>query len=98
VSDLVDRGGTLELFWKCSITFILPLQVYLFDFGQSETLPSSQLRTLASYHKSLPCGAVRCHFGDVTPAGDKYKWSRTACEALTMMVASKTFFVHPTVN
>lgn len=69
------------------------VQVLLLDYGYTDTIKTSGLRRLDNSFVLCPRQAIRCHLGNIIPAGDITKWSQTACELLISIVLNKTLHI-----
>lgn len=70
------------------------MKVTLLDYGSNEEVIAEEMRTIPESFTAVPGFALRCHLDEISPAGDISKWSQTACETLTSLLApNKTFYV-----
>ncbi|XP_072018279.1 RING finger protein 17-like [Amphiura filiformis] len=80
-----------EKVWcRARIKTVLPddKAVVLFsDYGNTEIIDLTNVRPLEERFQQSPPLAIQCHLADVIPAGDKHKWTKTACEFLITKLA-----------
>nr|XP_022292973.1 RING finger protein 17-like isoform X3 [Crassostrea virginica] len=68
-------------------------EVFLVDYGSSETIQFSELRCLRKDFSHYPAFSILCHLAEVVPAGDQSTWSRTACEFMMEETQQQKLFI-----
>ncbi|XP_029985094.1 tudor domain-containing 6 [Sphaeramia orbicularis] len=81
-------------FYRATVSEVGNAQVKVFfvDYGNSEVVDRSCIRTLPEEFKQLPRLALKCTLVDVKPHDGK--WSHDACEFFTKAVEDKVLNVH----
>eukprot|EP00105_Crassostrea_gigas_P034958 XP_019919106.1 PREDICTED: RING finger protein 17 isoform X8 [Crassostrea gigas] len=68
-------------------------EVFMVDFGYSETIQTSELRNLKKHLSQSGAFSFLCHLAEVVPAGDQSMWSRTACEFMVEETHNKKLYI-----
>lgn len=100
VCNFTVRCGHGFVFVHCiclclfSVHSVWLLQVFYVDYGNSETVSSSDLRPLPRSFAKLPSQALQCYLSRVKPVGQIVKghlseWPREACECFSRLVAER---------
>ena len=81
--------------WTVTGVYVGLWQVYMLDYGYTDTLNDLQLRPLNPTHAAVQCFAERCHLVNLMPAGstDRNKWSITAREFILKEISDHNLFV-----
>ncbi|KAK3578563.1 hypothetical protein CHS0354_025278 [Potamilus streckersoni] len=82
--------------YRAKITKIMHknlMEVFMVDYGFTDTVSSSCLRQLTKVLKGPRCFAFRCHLADLVPAGDSKKWSHTASEYMMEVMKKKKLYI-----
>ncbi|XP_062602019.1 RING finger protein 17-like, partial [Saccostrea cucullata] len=69
------------------------MEVFLVDFGFTETIQTSELRSLRKDFSQDAAFSFLCHLAEVVPAGDQSTWSRTACEFMLEETQGKKLYI-----
>ncbi|TKS75856.1 Tudor domain-containing protein 6 [Collichthys lucidus] len=72
------------------------IKVFFVDYGNTELVDSSNIRTLPDKFKKLPCLALKCTLAGIKPKDER--WSQSACEFFIKAVKDKTLNVHVTAK
>lgn len=72
------------------------IKVFFVDYGNTEVVDRSNIRTLPDEFKTLPCLALKCTLAGIRPKGGG--WSRSAREFFIKAVTNKTLKVHVTAK
>lgn len=85
-------------FYRATVTEVseTKIKVFFVDYGNTEVVDKSNIRTLPDDFQMLPCLALKCRL-----AGIRQKdggWSRSACEFFITAVTGKTLNVHVTAK
>lgn len=73
-------------------------QVFMLDYGFSEIVNTSNLRSILRQYRKQRCFSFRCHIGGLTPAGGMKDWSRTACEFMQDQIVNKKLIIKKQVR
>lgn len=68
------------------------LQVFFVDYGNTEVVARSNIRSLPEEFRTLPCLALKCALADVQPRAGG--WSQRACKFFSHAVFDATVNVH----
>lgn len=68
------------------------IQVFLVDYGKTEVVSRSSIRSLPKEFRMLPCLALKCALAGVKPKDGE--WSQRACEYFSLVVMNATVTVH----
>ncbi|XP_068433074.1 tudor domain-containing 6 isoform X2 [Clinocottus analis] len=68
------------------------VKVFFVDYGNTEVVDRSNIRTLPDEFKKLPCLSLKCSLAGVGPKDGK--WSQSACEFFIKAVKDKDLTVH----
>ncbi|XP_013416573.1 RING finger protein 17 [Lingula anatina] len=71
------------------------VQVHMLDFGFEEKLKMEMLRPLEARFIEYNLFAIRCHLTDICAAGDRTRWSKTACEHFKELIADAECNIEP---
>uniref|UniRef100_A0A8C4QH33 Tudor domain-containing protein n=1 Tax=Eptatretus burgeri TaxID=7764 RepID=A0A8C4QH33_EPTBU len=69
------------------------VQVFLLDWGGTEKMNRSQLRSLPEHCQKIPPIALRCFLPDLRPTGDDSRWSSSTCEFMADYLVGKFCFI-----
>lgn len=69
----------------------------MLDYGFKDVVSVIDLRSMSDKFLSTRMYSICCHLADIGAAGDKTKWSRTACEYLIELVFEKECFLEKKV-
>ncbi|XP_045916292.1 tudor domain-containing 6 isoform X1 [Micropterus dolomieu] len=72
------------------------MKVFFVDYGNTEVVDRSNIRTLPDELKKLPRLALKCSLAGIRPKDGK--WSQSACEFLIRAVTDKVLNVHVTAK
>ncbi|XP_035535170.1 tudor domain-containing protein 6 isoform X2 [Morone saxatilis] len=72
------------------------IKVFFVDYGNTEVVDGSNIRTLPDEFKKLPCLALKCSLAGVRPKDGK--WSQSACDFFIKAVTDKTVNVNVTAK
>uniref|UniRef100_UPI0037E825A9 tudor domain-containing 6 n=1 Tax=Semicossyphus pulcher TaxID=241346 RepID=UPI0037E825A9 len=72
------------------------IKVFFVDYGNTEVVDRSNLRTLPDEFKKLPCLALKCTLAGIRPKDEK--WSQSACEFFIKAIKDKMLNVHVTAK
>ncbi|XP_042359677.1 tudor domain-containing 6 [Plectropomus leopardus] len=72
------------------------IKVFFVDYGNTEVVDRSDIRTLPEELKKLPCLSVKCTLAGVRPKDGR--WSQEACDFFIKAVTDKELKVHVTVK
>lgn len=93
----VDINDWTIIFLK-SVFLLWWYQVFMVDFGYSETIQTSELRNLKKHLSQSGAFSFLCHLAEVVPAGDQSMWSRTACEFMVEETHNKKLYIKKKVR
>ena len=65
---------------SCLFVCLFCVQVLFTDYGNTEVVSLSNIRSLVGKFQKDPPFAIQCHLSEVMPGADK--WTKTACEFL----------------
>lgn len=65
-------------------------EVLLYDLGENLDVPKDTVWELNEKFEQVPSFAVKCHLANITPAGDRKKWSHMAIELLKDVFKTQT--------
>ncbi|XP_068564776.1 tudor domain-containing 6 isoform X2 [Cebidichthys violaceus] len=85
-------------FYRATVTEGSETQVKVFfvDYGNTDVVDRSNIRTLPDELKKLPCFSLKCSLAGVRPKDGK--WSRSACDFFIKAVKDKDLTVHVTAK
>uniref|UniRef100_A0A8C4NIK4 Tudor domain-containing protein n=1 Tax=Eptatretus burgeri TaxID=7764 RepID=A0A8C4NIK4_EPTBU len=72
---------------------VLWLQVLLLDWGGTEKMNQSQLRSLPEHCQKIPPLALQCFLPDLRPTGDDSRWASSTCEFMADDLDGKFCFI-----
>ncbi|XP_054474688.1 tudor domain-containing 6 isoform X2 [Anoplopoma fimbria] len=72
------------------------VKVFFVDYGNTELVDRSNIRTLPDEFKKLPCLSLKCSLAGVRPKDGK--WSQSACDYFIKAVTDKEVTVHVTAK
>lgn len=108
VNKDVDKNPTVGLycaakaedgdFYRATVAEVGETQIKVFfvDYGNTEMVDKSNIRTLPDEFKKLPCLSLRCSLAGVRPKDGR--WSQEACKLFIKAVTDKELTVHVTAK
>ncbi|XP_074471432.1 tudor domain-containing 6 isoform X3 [Sebastes fasciatus] len=85
-------------FYRATVAEVAETQIKVFfvDYGNTEVVDRSNIRTLPDELKKLPCLSLKCTLAGVRPKDGR--WSRSACDFFIKAVTDKVLTVHVTAK
>ncbi|KAI3363634.1 hypothetical protein L3Q82_001266 [Scortum barcoo] len=85
-------------FYRATVTEVgnTQIKVFFVDYGNTEMVDRSNIRTLPDKFKNLPRLSLKCSLAGIRPKDGR--WSQSACDFLIRAVTNKVLNVHVTAK